>query len=351
MKVSDDVTRVADRIHEALAKPFMLQGQEVFTTASIGIVVNTGDYERPEDLLRDADSALYEAKSNGRGRHQTFDTNMRMRNLALLQLETDLRRALERQEFEVFYQPIVTIPSGRISAMEALIRWHHPERGMVMPGEFISAAEENGLLVPINEWVMQVAFKQLKEWLEISPHLRVSINLSARQLHNPNFPQEISKMMADAGLEGTSIQLEVTESAAMQDFDQTIRILNELSDMGIMISLDDFGMQYSSLDYLKRFPVTTIKIDKSFIFGIPEDSEGAAITRSIISVGHLLNKYVVAEGVESPGQLEFLHQHQCDEVQGYLYSRPQDTRAISGLLKSGPLLFPLKSDLPIDEIE
>lgn len=351
VKGIEDSIRVADRIHEALAKPFMLQGQEVFTSASIGIVVNSGNYDRPEDLLRDADSALYGAKSSGRGCHQVFDTNMRMRNLALLQLETDLRRGLERQEFEVFYQPIVALPSGKISSLEALIRWHHPERGMVMPNDFIPAAEENGLVVPINEWVMRVAFKQLKEWLEYNPQLKVSINLSARQLHNPNFPKEIAEMIADAGLEGSSIQLEVTESAAMQDFDQTIKILTSLNDMGILISLDDFGMQYSSLDYLKRFPVTTIKIDKSFILGIPEDGEGAAITRSIISVGHLLNKYVVAEGVESTSQLDFLHQHQCDQVQGYLYSHPQDTRAISLLLKTGLVLYPMTTSLPLDDIE
>lgn len=351
VKSIEDAIRVANRIHEALTLPFMLQGQEVFTTASVGIVVNTGNYERPEDLLRDADSALYGAKSSGRGRHQVFDTNMRMRNLALLQLETDLRRGIDRQEFEVYYQPIVALPSGRISSLEALIRWHHPERGMVMPNDFIAAAEENGLIVPINEWVMREAFKQLKEWLVYNPNLRVSINLSARQLQNPNFPSEIAKMIADAGLEGSSIQLEVTESAAMQDFDQTIKILTSLSNMGILISLDDFGMQYSSLDYLKRFPVTMIKIDKSFILGIPEDGEGAAITRSIISVGHLLNKYVVAEGVESTSQLDFLHQHQCDEVQGYLYSQPQDQQAISLILKTGLALVPITNDLPLDDIE
>ena len=198
---------------------------------------------------------------------------------------------------------------------------------------------------------MRVAFKQLKKWLVINPRLRVSINLSARQLQNPNFPQEIVIMLADAELEGASIQLELTESAAMQDFDQTIRILTELSQMGIQISLDDFGMQYSSLDYLKRFPVTTIKIDKSFILGIPEDGEGAAITRSIISVGHLLNKFVVAEGVESQSQLDFLHLHQCDEVQGYLYSQPQNSLSISALLKTSLVLFPLIPASPIDEIE
>lgn len=351
IKSEDDAIRVADRVQETMSMPFYLQNQEVFTSASIGIVVNVGNYERAEDLLRDSDTALYEAKAGGRARHQTFDANMRMRNLALLQLETDLRRALERQEFEVYYQPIVSLPSGTISSLEALVRWHHPERGLVLPGEFIPHAEDNGLIVPLNDWVIRTACNQLHDWLSINPNMRVSVNLSARQLVNPSLPEQFKHILTEAGIEGHSLILEFPESAAMENFDLTIKILTEISTMGIQISLDDFGMHYSSLDYLKRFPVNTIKIDKSFIWNIPDDGEDAAITRTIISVGHLLNKWVVAEGVESPRQLDFLHQHQCDAVQGFLYSEPQNTQAITAMLENGTLLLPLIPGFPKDDVE
>ncbi len=351
IRSEDDAIRVADRVQETMALPFYLQKQEVFTTVSIGIVVNVGNYERAEDLLRNSDTALYEAKASGRARHQTFDANMRMRNLALLQLETDLRKGLERGEFEVYYQPIVSLPGGNISSLEALVRWHHPERGLILPSDFIPQAEENGLIVPLNDWVIRTACSQLHDWLAISPNMRVSVNLSARQLQNPTLPEQFKHILTEAGIEGHSLILEFPESAAMETFDLTIRILTEISAMGIQISLDDFGMHYSSLDYLKRFPVNTIKIDKSFIWNIPDDGEDAAITRTIISVGHLLNKMVVAEGVESPRQLEFLHQHQCDAVQGFLYSEPQNCGAITSMLENGTLLLPLIPGFPKDDIE
>jgi diguanylate cyclase (GGDEF)-like protein/PAS domain S-box-containing protein len=349
IKVEEDAIRVADRVQAAMSQPFYPVNQEVFTSASIGIVVNVGNYERAEDLLRDADTALYEAKANGRGRHQTFDSNMRMRNLALLQLETDLRRALERQEFEVYYQPIISLPSNTITSLEALIRWHHPERGLILPNDFIPRAEENGLIVPINDWVIRTACCQLKKWLVVNPNLRMSVNLSGRQLQNPNLAAQFRQILVETGIEGRNLQLEVTESAAMQDFDLTIKILTEVSEMGILISLDDFLMRYSSLDYLK-LPVNTIKIDKSFIWDLPEDGEDAAITRTIISMGHLLNKIVVAEGVETPRQLDFLHQHQCDEVQGFLYSEPRNCTIITTLLENGLNLSPLVPHFPDDII-
>jgi diguanylate cyclase (GGDEF)-like protein/PAS domain S-box-containing protein len=351
IKSEDDAIRVADRVRETMNLPFYLQSQEVFTTVSIGIVVNMGNYERAEDLLRDSDTALYEAKASGRARYQTFDANIRIRNLALLQLETDLRRALERQEFEVYYQPIVSLPSGTISSMEALVRWHHPERGLILPSDFIPQAEENGLIVPLNDWVIRTACNQLHDWLVISPNMRVSVNLSARQLQNPTLPEQFKHILNEAGIEGRSLILEFPESAATENFDLTIRILTEISAMGIQISLDDFGMHYSSLDYLKRFPVNTIKIDKSFIWNIPDDGEDAAITRTIISVGHLLNKLVVAEGVESPRQLDFLHQHQCDAVQGFLYSEPKNSTAITTMLENGSFLLPLIPGFPKEDTE
>ena len=351
IKSEDDAIIVAERVRETMTLPFYIQNQEIFTSASIGIVVNVGNYERAEDLLRDSDTALYEAKANGRARYQTFDANIRIRNLALLQLETDMRRALERQEFEVYYQPIISLPTGSISSMEALVRWHHPERGLILPNEFIPHAEESGLIVPLNDWVIRTACNQMHDWLPISPNMRVSVNLSARQLQNPNLPEQFQQILTESGIEGHSLILEFPETAAMENFELTIRILTEIRDMGIQISLDDFGMHYSSLDYLKRFPVNTIKIDKSFIWNIPDDGEDAAITRTIISVGHLLNKMVVAEGVESPRQLDFLHQHQCDSVQGFLYSEPQNSKAITAMLEAGTFLLPLIPGFPKEDTE
>jgi diguanylate cyclase (GGDEF)-like protein len=340
IKSEEEAVQVADRIRSGMARAFDVQRQEIFASVSIGIALNTGGYEKAEDLLRDADIALYEAKANGRGRHQIFDADMHVRSLALLQLETDLRRALERHEFEMYYQPIVDATSGAITALEALIRWHHPERGLLMPTDFIPVAEENGLVVAISEWGTGVACRQLHEWLKIAPGLKMSINLSARQVQNPNLPEYFKQALAENGLDGHSLQLELTENAILQDFEQTLQVLTGLNELGIQISLDDFGMRYSSLDYLKRFPVNTIKIDKSFISDIREDGQDEAITRTIISVGHLLNKHVVAEGVETGHQLNFLRRHECDSIQGYLYSEPQNRIIITGLLEKGLPLVP-----------
>lgn len=345
IKSEEEAIQVADRVQSAMTRAFDVQNQAVFASVSIGIVLNRGSYEKAEDLLQDADTALYEAKANGRGRHQTFDADMRVRSLALLQLETDLRRALERQEFEVYYQPIVDTTSGAITALEALVRWHHPERGLILPTDFIPVAEENGLVVPINEWVTGTACRQLREWLRFTPGLKMSVNLSARQVQNPNLPEYFRRTLIENGLDGHSLQLELTENAILQDFEQTLRVLTGLNELGIQISLDDFGMRYSSLDYLKRFPVSTIKIDKSFISDIREDSQDDAITRTIISVGHLLNKNVVAEGVETGHQLDFLRRHECDAIQGYLYSQPQNKSIITELLEKGLPLVPGGNEL------
>ena len=339
----EDAIQVADRVQSSISKPFSLQNGDFFTSVSIGIVVNPGTYEHAEDLLRDVDTALYEAKANGRARYQTFDAKMRLRSLTQLQMEADLRHGLERGEFEVFYQPIVSLPDGTITSCEALVRWHHPERGLLFPADFIPAAHESGLIEPINNWVIRTACRQLKEWLIISPHLQMSVNLTIRQLQDPTLPEQFAQILAESELNGSSLQLEVTESAAMEDLELTISILNALKGMGLQIALDDFGMRSSSLDYLNRFPVNTIKIDKSFIWDISEEGKNATITRAIISVGHLLKASVVAEGVETHHQLDFLHLNNCDSVQGYLYSEAQNVNAITAYLERSPNLVPTLS--------
>ncbi len=334
IKGINDATRVANRIQARLSEPFDLQGHEVFTTVSIGINLAAPTYERAEDLLRDAEVAMYGAKSNGRARYQIFDKDMHAHSLALFKLEGELRWALDRHEFVVYYQPIYNSDSGAITCVEALLRWKHPERGMVFPDKFIPLAEETGLIVPIGEWVLRDVCRQIREWGDAGLRdVRVAVNISARQLQDAEFPRIVQSALDANNLAGSCLQLEITESAAMQDFDRTVSALHELIHMDVQISLDDFGMRYSSLDYLKRFPVNTIKIDKSFVWDITDDPDDAAITSAIISVAHILNLNVVAEGVETKQQLEFLLKNRCDEVQGYLYSRAQTCEDITRLLR------------------
>ncbi|MBI4641552.1 MAG: EAL domain-containing protein [Candidatus Tectomicrobia bacterium] len=340
VKDLNDATRVADRIQKDLATPFNLSGQEVFTTSSIGITLSTTGYDRPEDILRDADTAMYRAKALGKARYEIFDTTMHARAVALLQLEANLRRAIERQEFQVYYQPIVSLGTGRITSFETLVRWQHPQRGLVSPGEFIPVAEETGLIVPIGEWVLRTACAQNKAWQEAGlPRLSVAVNLSARQFQDQNLPDLIQQVLAETGMAAHDLKLEITESIAMQNIDLSITVLNELSAMGMQVSIDDFGTGYSSLAYLKRFPVSTLKIDRSFVRDIPGDVDDAAITSAIIAMAHSLKLKVIAEGVETEEQLAFLRSHQSDEMQGYLFSRPVPAEAFTKLLQEGRSLF------------
>ncbi len=334
IKGINDATRVANRIQARLSDPFYVGGHEIFTTVSIGINLAAPTYEKAEDLLRDAEVAMYGAKSNGRARYQIFDKEMHARSLANFKMEAELRWALERHEFVAYYQPIYASDTGSITCVEALLRWQHPERGLVFPDKFIPLAEDTGLIVQIGEWVLHDVCKQVRAWLESGlDGVRVAVNISARQLQDAGFPAVVQSALEESKLEGSCLQLEITESAAMQDFGKTIDVLHELINMGVQISLDDFGMRYSSLDYLKRFPINTIKIDKSFVWDITDDPDDAAITSAIISVAHILKLNVVAEGVETQQQLEFLQKNRCDEVQGYLYSRAQTCEDITRMLK------------------
>jgi diguanylate cyclase (GGDEF)-like protein/PAS domain S-box-containing protein len=336
----NDATRVAHRIQSNLTAPFDVGGHEVFSNISVGINLVTTNYEKAADMLRDVELAMYQAKAAGRGRYQVFDREMHARSLAQFRMEAELRWALERGEFIVHFQPIYHSTTAEITCLEALLRWEHPERGLLAPGEFIELAEETGLIVPIGEWVLRTVCRQIQAWQAsglASP--RVAVNISARQLEDPSFPALVRDVIAETGIPGRLLQLEITESAAMKDFDLTLAALQNLNQMGVMISLDDFGMRYSSLDYLKRFPVNTIKIDKSFVMDIPNNPDDSAITCAIISVGHILNLKVVAEGVENSDQLEFLRQNLCDEIQGHFYSRALTASAITDLLEDLQKLF------------
>ncbi len=342
----NDAILVADRIQKELALPFVLQGVEVFTSASIGIAQMNASYARPEDLLRDADTAMYRAKSSGRARFQVFDTEMHARSLALLQMEAELRRAIEREEFELYYQPVVAINGGHITAVEALLRWNHPSRGTVLPKEFMALAEETGLIVPIGMWVLHTACVQLKRWRETGySELVLSVNVSGRQFQDIGFRDQLQTTLQDVGLPGSALQLEITENAAMQDFELTTQTIQDLGRMGIRISIDDFGASYSSLGYLKRYPVSSIKIDQTFIRNVVDNLDDAAITTAIIAIGHVLNLNVIAEGVETQMQLDFLTAQNCDEIQGYILDHPMPAVDFTERLMLGHLL-PIRDRQP-----
>jgi diguanylate cyclase (GGDEF)-like protein/PAS domain S-box-containing protein len=332
----NDAILVANRIQKELSIPFTLQGVEVFSSASIGIALTTHNYNRPEDLLRDADTAMYRAKASGRARHQIFDSEMHARSLSLLQLETELRRAVEREEFDIFYQPVVSLVSGQVTAVEALLRWNHPVRGILLPSDFMALAEETGLIVSIGKWVLQTACRQMQQWRELGQReMRVAVNVSIRQFQDQSLRDIVQNILDETGLPGECLQVEITESAAMSDFDLITQTIHELSRMGVQISIDDFGTSYSSLGYLKRFPVSGIKIDQTFIRDLLEDVDDAAVTTAMIAIGHILNLNVVAEGVETEKQLNFLISRNCDEIQGFLLDHPMPASEFTQRLNNG----------------
>ena len=326
-------TTIADRLQEELTRPFNLSGHEVFTSASIGIALSNIGYDRPEDLLRDADIAMYSAKASGKARYEVFDTTMRTRTVALLQLETDLRRGLERREFKLYYQPIVSLQTGEIRGFEALIRWQHPQRGLVSPTEFIPVAEETGLIVPIGWWVFREACQQMRLWQLQFPEyssLVMSINLSAKQFAQPDLVEQIKNLLQETELNPSSLKLEITESVIMDNAESATAMLLQLQALGIRFSLDDFGTGYSSLAYLYRFPIHTLKIDRSFINKM--DSEQFEIVRTIVTLAHNLGMDVVAEGVEKVKHLAQLKALNCEYGQGYFFSKPVDSQAATALL-------------------
>jgi len=332
-----DATRVADRIQRELEMPFNVGGQELFTSASIGIALSATGYEKPEDILRDADTAMYKAKSLGKARYSMFDTGMHERAVVLLQLEADLRRAIERSELRVHYQPIVSLQTGRIAGVEALARWQHPVRGLVSPAEFIPIAEETGLIMPIGRWVLVEACRQMVAWRDaFGPDypLEVAVNLSGRQLALPDIVAQIGEVLRETGLEPARLRLEITESVVMEHPEVVSTMLQELRLLGVKLSIDDFGTGYSSLAYLQRFPADTLKIDRSFVSPMGSRGENSEIARTIVTIGHNLGMRVVAEGVETAEQLAHLRGLDCEGAQGYFISKPLSSEDAALLIAS-----------------
>jgi diguanylate cyclase (GGDEF)-like protein/PAS domain S-box-containing protein len=345
LKEPADAKRAAERLMDALASPFILGGKEVFTSVSIGIALGNASYDKPEDMLRDADTAMYRAKSLGKARYEVFDADMRASVMARLQLETDLRHALEREEFRNFYQPIVSLDSGRIVGLEALLRWQHPKRGLLGPEEFIFVAEETGMIRELGWWSLREACRQMKYWRERSDavlDLSVSVNLSVKQLLQPNLVEDIKKLLGEVSLPAQVLRFEITESAVMADPASATELLQQMKDLGIRLAIDDFGTGYSSLSYLHRFPLDTLKIDRSFINNAAADGEGMEIARTIMPMAKNLRLDVVAEGVETVEQVALLKRLQCRYAQGYYFSRPLAPEDIGALLSEDPTWEMLK---------
>jgi diguanylate cyclase (GGDEF)-like protein len=331
---------MADQIQRELNSPVHLVDQEILPTASIGIAMGDPSVDVPEDLLRRAEMAMYRAKRLGRARHVLFDTEMHDRELTLLKIETDMRRALERQEFMIYYQPFVEAGTGRLTGVEALLRWRRPRHGMVPPDEFIPVAEESGLIVPIGDWVLLHACEQNRAWQVVGlPRFPVAVNLSGRQFRQRNLLEYVPKVLESTGLEPCFLELEITEGTIMENAEANIKTLNELHEIGVRICIDDFGTGYSSLAYLKRFPIDTIKIDKSFVRDVNTDPDSAAIVEAIIAMARSLQIRVIAEGVETREQLEVLRTLKCNEMQGHLFCRPASADALVEILRNEPGLF------------
>ena len=334
-----DAVRVAERIQSELATPLEIGGHETFTSASIGIALGDPRYESPEEILRDADIAMYRAKAAGRARHEVFDVDMHREALSQLRLETDLRHALSRNEFRLVFQPLVDSASGGLAGLEALLRWHHPERGVVAPADFILLAEETGLIGPIGEWVLWEACRQVQGWQRLlppgAPPLPVSVNLSARQFGDPRLVDMVATALAVTGLPPQALHLEITESVLMDHADTSVQLLDRLKALGVQIQVDDFGTGYSSLGYLHRFPLDALKVDASFVSRLEIDPENREIVKTIVALAKNLRMTVVAEGVESPGQRAFLLRLGCEAMQGFLFAGPLDPEQVETLLTSG----------------
>ena len=352
----DEARQVADRIQDELKKPFQLGDQQVFTSVSIGISPSTIGYDKPEDVLRDADTAMYSAKSLGGTRHEVFDRDMHVHAVELMQTQTDLRRALDRNEFLLYYQPIVSLETFTISGFEVLVRWDHPERGLVPPDQFIPLTEEMGLIVPVGNWVLTQACRQLKRWQErfADGHpLSMSVNVSVKQLMQPDLPKEIQRVLNETGLAADSLQLEITEGIFMHDDDKVRKTLNELREIGVGLSIDDFGTGYSSLSRLHSLPISSLKIDRSFVSRWDVNNEKREIIRTILSLASNLGLEVIAEGVETVEQLAQLRSLGCEKAQGYFFSPPQDADAAEVHLRNTRFMpsFPYPRCEPLTTLE
>jgi diguanylate cyclase (GGDEF)-like protein len=336
---SAEATNMAKRIQEKLDSPFNLSGHEVFTTTSIGIALSSTGYDYPENMLRDADTAMYRAKAQGKACYEVFDKGMHARAVYLLQMENDLRRALDREELCVYYQPIVSLENGQLAGFEALIRWQHPERGFISPVDFISLAEDTGMIAPIGLWILKRACQQLAQWQWASPahrQLFMSVNLSGKQVAEPDLVAQIQQILEETHIDARHLKLEITESVVMENAELAAQFFKRLKALGVQLSIDDFGTGYSSLGYLHRFPLDTLKIDRSFVGRIGEAAENIEIVRTIVSLADNMGMDVVAEGVETLGQLAQLRKLNCKYGQGYLFARPADAASIDAWIPQKP---------------
>lgn len=334
-----DAIKVAERVAEELSRSFHLGTQEVFTTASIGIALSSAGYERPEEMLRDADTAMYKAKELGKAQYVIFDQEMREQIVHTMQVEMDLRRAVDRREFRVHYQPIVSLKGGEIEGFEALVRWDHPQRGLIAPDQFIGVAEETGLIIPMGWRVLRESCEQMASWHRQFPgagELSISVNLSGRQFLHPELSDRVDSVLDQTGLNPTSLRLEITESMIMGDAAGAVSRLKQLAEMGVQVYIDDFGTGYSSLSYLHQLPTHTVKIDRSFIHGLETRTGRPQIISTIVALARSLGMHVAAEGLENEKQLAKLRELDCEFGQGFYFSEPVDKQGVAELLSGRP---------------
>jgi diguanylate cyclase (GGDEF)-like protein len=336
VKHAPDAAVAAEKILQALREPHLIDQHELHITGSIGIVTYPDDGTDAETLMKKADFAMYHAKETGRDSYQFFKSEMNVQAIERQSLEGSLRHAIERQELLLYYQPKINLATGGMTGVEALIRWHHPQRGLVPPGQFIAIAEECGLIVPIGRWVLSEACRQARAWQVAGlPPMCVAINISSVELRAPGFASGVRAILRETGLEPRYLELELTETFLMQDSRSTAEVLKELKEIGVLLALDDFGTGYSSLSYLKRFPIDAVKIDQSFVRDLTTDPDDAGIVTAVIAMGRSLHMRVVAEGVETREQLAILQEHGCPQGQGYYFSRPVPAVEFRQLLEFG----------------
>ncbi|MDX8405471.1 MAG: EAL domain-containing protein [Mariprofundus sp.] len=336
----EDATIVAQKLMNVLESGFTIDDHDIVVTISTGIVIFPGDGDDSETLLQNAERSMYSVKEEGGNNYRFFESSIQSSAINRLSLESELRKAIEREEFVLHYQPQIDLESGHVVGMESLIRWQHPERGMVPPFHFIPVAEQTGMIVPIGEWVMHEACRQNKAWQEAGLEgLKVAVNLSARQFSDRTLIEKIRHALDQSGLDPAFLEMEITESIIMKDIEATITLLEQMATMGLALSIDDFGTGYSSLSYLKRFPINKLKIDKSFIDDVITSSDDAKIVEAIIGLSHNLKLNVICEGVEHVEQCSWLQQHKCNEIQGYYFSKPLPADAFEAFVRDRNALF------------